>query len=63
MKKIFKKMNKSFISGMDTFLQNFDKSNSSSTSQHKEVKKHQDIAKKRDQVQNPSTTKTHWPQD
>lgn len=63
MKKIFKKMNKSFISGIDMFLQNLDKSNSSSTSQHKEIKKHQDIANKRDHVQSSSTKKNHWPED
>lgn len=63
MKKIFKKMNKSFVSGMDTFLQNFDQSHSSSKSQKKEANKHKNIAKKRDHVQHTESKKTDWPQD
>lgn len=63
MKKIFKKMNKSFVSGMDTFLQNFDQSRSSSASQKKEIKKHKEISKKRDQAQTHSSPNQDWPQD
>jgi len=63
MKKIFKKMNKSFISGMDTFLQTFDQSNTSSSSQKKEIKKSKDISNKRDHVQKSSSSHHDWPQD
>ena len=63
MKKIFKKMNKSFISSMDIFLQNFDRSHSLSKSQKKEVEKNENIALKRDQAQDSPVKKTQWPQD
>mgnify|MGYP007000082405 CR=1 len=49
-KKIFKKMNKSFVSSMDSFLQNFDQSIHLANHKKKEIEKSKNIAKKRDQA-------------
>ena len=48
---------------MDSFLQNFDQSHSSSKSQKKEIEKSKNIAKKRDQATQSQTSKNNWPQD
>lgn len=56
-------MNKSFQSSIDSFLQQFDQSNTPSTSQRKEVQKHARISKKRDHATNKKSSQQIWPQD
>jgi len=62
--RIFKKMNKAFVSPMDRFLQTFNASHQLTASQTKEAKIHEAIAAKRDHSQPaPSKSKVQWPQD
>ena len=64
MKKIFKKMNKSFRSSIDKFLEQFDQTHTPSQSQKKEIDKHSQIAKMRDHAHTKKTASKHqWPED
>lgn len=63
--RIFKTMDKSFVSPMDRFLQQFNTQHKLSRSQAKEVSIHEQIANERDHTQTKANPKAqvHWPAD
>lgn len=62
---IFKRMQKSFVSQIDNFMQQYDKKHPKSSSQRKEIQKHENISKSRDhkKAKQKKSSSISWPED